>query len=81
MEKFSNVLMKLRDFFLRIAETGGALVLATLTVYLLLGNSAGSFAISVAETVANFTAKVTPAAVLGLAVILAMSYLLRKQGK
>ena len=41
----------------------------------------GIYAASVAATVADFVAKVTPAAVLGLAVILALTYLLRKQGK
>jgi hypothetical protein len=81
MKTVSEGLITLRDFFLRIAEVGGALVLAILTVYLLLGNSAGAYAASVAATVADFVAKVTPAAVLGLAVILALTYLLRKQGK
>ncbi len=81
MQKFSDYAIALRNLFLRIAETGGALVLAILIVYLLLGNSAGPYVVSVANTAANFIAAITPAAALALAIILALIYLVRKYDK
>lgn len=78
MEIFETYATLLRNFFLRIAETGGALVLAILIIYLLLGDAAGSYVTSVAVTTAAFIAAVTPAAALALAVILALGYLLRR---
>ena len=77
METFETYAILLRNFFLRIAETGGALVLAILIVYLLLGDAAGPYVSSVTATTAAFIAAVTPAAALALAVILALGYLLR----
>lgn len=77
METFETYAILLRNFFLRIAETGGALVLAILIIHLLLGNAAGPYVTSVATTTAAFIAAVTPAAALALAVILALGYLLR----
>lgn len=77
METFETYATALRNFFLRIAETGGALVLAILVVYLLLGDAAGVYVVSVATTTAAFIAAVTPAAALALALILALGYMLR----
>ena len=81
MESFEAHAKLLRNLFLRIAETGGALVLAILVIYLLLGEAAGPYGVSVANTVAAFTAAVTPTAALALAIILALAYLLRKNEK
>lgn len=81
MENFETGAKVLRDIFLRIAETGGALVLAILVIYLLLGEAAGPYVVSVANTVAIFIAAVTPAAALALAIILALGYLIRKSDK
>ena len=66
--------------FLRIAEVG-ALVLALLAVYLLLGDTAGRYVVSVADNVADFVGKVTPAAALALAVILGLLHLMRSEQK
>ena len=77
METFETYAILLRNFFLRIAESGGALVLAILIVYLLLGDAARPYVSSVAATTAAFIAAVTPAAALARAVILALGYLLR----
>lgn len=81
MENFETGAKVLRDVFLRIAETGGALVLAILVIYLLLGEAAGPYVVSVANTVATFIAAVTPAATLALAIILALGHLTRKSDK
>ena len=77
METFETYAILLRNFFLRIAETGGALVLAILIIHLLLGNAAGPYVTSVATTTAAFIAAHTLAAALALAIILALGYLLR----
>lgn len=79
MENFETYAVALRNFFLRIAETGGALVLAILIVYLLLGDTAGAYVASVANTTAAFIARITPAAALALAVILTLGYLIRRR--
>lgn len=81
MDSFETGAKLLRTIFLRVAETGGALVLAILVVYLLLGEAAGPYVVSVANTVAGFIAQVTPAAALALAIILALGYLLRRSEK
>lgn len=81
MDSFEAGTKILRTIFLRVAETGGALVLAILVVYLLLGEAAGPYVASVAKTVASFIADVTPAAALALAVILALAYLLQRVEK
>ena len=75
VDAYAGILTRL---FLRIAETGGALVLALLTVYLLLGDAAGAYVVSVADTVADFISKVTPAAALALAIILALLHVMRR---
>ena len=81
MESFEKSAKLWRNIFLHIAETGGALVLAILVIYLLLGEAAGPYVVSVANTVAAFTAAVTPTAALALAIILALGYLIRKADK
>ena len=77
MESFEAYANLVRNFFLRIAETGGALVLAILIVHLLLGDTTGPYVSSVAATTAAFINAVTPAAALALAVILTLGYLMR----
>ena len=81
MESFEKSAKLLRNIFLHIAETGGALVLAILVIYLLLGKAAGPYVVSVANTVAAFTATVTPTAAPALAIILELGYLIRKADK
>ena len=60
MDKWNAYAGTLTQFFLRIAEVGGALVLALLAVYLLLGDTAGRYVVSVTDNVADFISKVTP---------------------
>ena len=81
MEKLNAYAGTLTHIFLRIAEVGGALVLALLAVYLLLGDTAGRYVVSVANNVADFTSKVTPAAALALAIILGLLHLMRRDQK
>ncbi len=80
MDKVNAYAGTLTNFFLRIAEVAGALVLALLAIYLLLGDTAGPYVVSVADNVAGFISKVTPAAALALAVILGLLHLMRREG-
>ena len=80
MDKLNAYSGNLTQLFLRIAELGGALVLALLAIYLLLGDTAGPYVVSVANNVADFIARVTPAAALALAIILGLLHLIRKSG-
>ena len=77
MKKWNRYFSACTQLFLRIAEAGGALVLALLVVYLLLGDTAGRYVISVADNVPEFVSKVTPAAALALAVILGLLHVMR----
>ena len=81
MDKWNAYAGTLTQFFLRIAEVGGALVLALLAVYLLLGDTAGRYVVSVTDNVADFISKVTPAAALALAIILGLLHLMRSAPK
>ena len=79
MDKWNAYAGTITQFFLRIAEVGGALVLALLAIYLLLGDTAGRYVVSVADNVADFISKVTPAAALALAIILGLLHFVRKK--
>jgi Na+-translocating ferredoxin:NAD+ oxidoreductase RnfE subunit len=78
MEKLKTYAANLQGLFFRFAELGAAFVFAVIVVYLLLGNSAGPYVVSVVENVSTFVQMVTPAAFVALAVILALIYLIRK---
>ncbi len=78
MDQFKEYTARLQEFLLRFAELGAAFVFAVIIVYLLLGNSAGPYVVSVVENVANFVQMVTPAAFVAVAVILALVYFIRK---
>ena len=56
-------------------------MLALLAVYLLLSETAGRYVVSVADNVADFISKVTPAAALALAIILGLLHLMRSAPK
>ena len=62
----------LREF----VEIGFLAVLAIILVYLILGQDSGAFVSGVADNVAKFVAAVTAPAVIGIAIISAMVYVL-----
>ena len=62
----------LREF----VEIGFLAVLAIILVYLILGQDSGAFVSGVADNVAKFVTAVTAPAVIGIAIIAAMVYLL-----
>ncbi|HEV2000363.1 MAG TPA: hypothetical protein VGQ97_07730 [Xanthobacteraceae bacterium] len=62
-------------------ELGFALILAILLIYLILGENSGSFVTSVAGNVTKFANGVPTASLIGLAVLLALIYLIMQRMK
>lgn len=79
MEKATKALSMLRTLFLRVTETGLALVGVILVVYLLLGEESGSFVISVVANVSLLVQAVTAEAIIGVALVLAVIGLFRSR--
>ena len=78
MEQFKEYAARLQALLLRFSELGAAFIFSVIIVYLLLGNAAGPYVVSVVDNVANFVKMVTPAAFVAVAVILALIYYIRK---
>jgi hypothetical protein len=62
----------LREF----VEISFLILLALILISLIIGPSAGPFVTSVADNVAKFTAAVTPAGLIGIAIIITIVYLI-----
>jgi uncharacterized membrane protein len=62
-------------------ELGFALILAILLIYLILGENSGGFVTSVAGNVTKFANGVPTASLIGLAVLLALIYLIMQRMK
>ena len=59
-----------------IVELGFASILAIMLLYLLMGQSSGTFVLSVADNVTKFASAVPTPSLIGLAVVLAIIYLI-----
>jgi ABC-type spermidine/putrescine transport system permease subunit I len=70
-----------RRFLWLFVELTFVLVLAVILVYLILGESSGVFVKSVAENVMKFAADVPTASLLGIAVLIAIIYLVMNRLK
>ena len=73
MASMSNV----TAVFLRVTETGFALVALIVLVYLLLGEASGAFVIGVVTNVVLLIGAIGPEALVGVAIVLALVYLIR----
>ncbi len=62
-----------------IVELGFASILAIMLLYLLMGQSSGSFVLSVADNVTKFAAAVPTPSLIGLAVVLGVIYIIMKR--
>jgi hypothetical protein len=71
-----NFLENSKRYLREFVEIGFLAVLAIILVYLILGQDSGAFVSGVADNVAKFVAAVTAPAVIGIAIIAAMVYLL-----
>jgi len=63
--------------FVRVIETGAALVGVIVLVYILLGEASGGFVISVVANLVLLVGALTPQALVGIAIVLALVYLLK----
>jgi hypothetical protein len=71
-----NVLQETKRWLREFVEIAFLLLLAILVIYLILGQSAGGFVTSVADNVMKFAAGVTAPSLIGIALILAIVYLI-----
>lgn len=72
-----NFLDKAKRYLREFVELGFLALLAILLIHLLLGEGAGTFVNSVAINVAQFTTDMSPQGLVGIAIVLAILYLLR----
>ena len=71
-----NFLENSKRYLREFVEIGFLAVLAIILVYLILGQDSGAFVSGVADNVAKFVTAVTAPAVIGIAIIAAMVYVL-----
>jgi len=79
LEKFTRILNTLRSLFLQVTEAGFALIGFIVLVYLLLGEDSGPYVISVMTNVILVVNAVTPPALVGIAIVLALVYLIKRR--
>ena len=70
-----------RRYLWAFVELAFLAVLAIILIYLLLGDSSGSYVVSVAGNVTKFAGEVPTASLIGIGVILAIIYLVAQRMK
>lgn len=76
-----EALAKLTRYLWAFVELAFAAILAIVLLHLILGKSAGEFVGSVAGNVIDFTNAIETPSLVGLAVVLALIYLIRQRVK
>ncbi|HET7848355.1 MAG TPA: hypothetical protein VFL51_04755 [Pseudolabrys sp.] len=76
-----DILDKTRRYLWTFVELGFVSVLAIMLIYLILGESSGVFVLSVADNVMKFANAVPTPSLIGLALILAVIYLIMNRLK
>jgi len=71
-----NFLESSKRYLREFVEIGFLALLAIILVYLILGQSSGEFVAGVADNVAKFVAAVTASGLIGIAIIIAIVYLI-----
>jgi len=74
-----DYLDKVKRYVWAFVELGFAAVLAIMLIYLILGQSSGVFVLSVADNVMKFAGAVPTPSLIGLAVLIALIYLVTKR--
>jgi Na+-translocating ferredoxin:NAD+ oxidoreductase RnfE subunit len=74
-------LEKAKRYLWAFVELGFLAVLTIILIYLILGDSAGPFVVSVADNVTKFASDVPPGSLLGIGVLLAIIYLISQRMK
>ncbi len=71
-----DVLDKTKRILWAFVEIGFAAILAIMLIYLILGENSGVFVLSVADNVMKFANAVPTPSLIGIAVIVALAYLI-----
>ncbi len=74
-----DFLEKAKRYLWAFVELGFASVLAIMLIYLILGQDSGVFVLSVADNVTKFANAVPTPSLIGLALLLALIYLIMKR--
>jgi len=74
-----DTLDKAKRYLWAFVELGFAAVLAIMLIYLILGQNSGVFVLSVADNVTKFANAVPTPSLIGLALLLALIYLIVKR--
>jgi hypothetical protein len=74
-----DILDKAKRYLWAFVELGFASVLAIMLIYLILGQNSGVFVLSVADNVTKFANAVPTPSLIGLALLLALIYLIIKR--
>jgi hypothetical protein len=74
-----DILDKAKRYLWAFVELGFASVLAIMLIYLILGQNAGVFVLSVADNVTKFANAVPTPSLIGLALILALVFLIMQR--
>ncbi|MDC0345152.1 hypothetical protein OAM99_00535 [Planktomarina sp.] len=78
MKHLDNYLTQLRSWLLRAAELMSLVLVVLILVYLLLGEASGDYVVSVMTNVSLLISAVTPQAIIGVALIVAVVAYLRR---
>ncbi len=76
-----DILDRTRRYLWTFVELGFVSVLAIMLIYLILGQNSGVFVLSVADNVMKFASEVPTPSLIGLALILAIIYLIMNRLK
>lgn len=70
-----------KQFLWAFVELGFLIVLAAILIFLLMGQGSGPFIIGVADNVMKFANGLQPQALVGIAIVLALIYLITRRVK
>lgn len=79
MKKLTDTLGAVKSVFVALTETGFALVAFIVLIYLLLGEDSGPYVISVVANITLLINAVTAQAMVAIALVLAIVYLMRRK--
>ncbi|MFV2003340.1 MAG: hypothetical protein ACC619_10215 [Paracoccaceae bacterium] len=74
MDKFLRLFVHIRILFVQVTQTGFAIVAFIVLLYLLLGEDAGPYVISVITNLVLLVGAITPQALVGIAIAGALLY-------
>ena len=74
-----DYLQKAKDYLWAFVELGFLAVLAVMLIYLIMGQDSGVFVSGVADNVLKFAAAIPAQSLVGLAIVLALVFMLSKR--